>query len=553
MRKLLAALLLLAAPAVAQAKDYTAERFDSRMEVLRGGSLRVTETIVLRFEEGTFTFFYRTLPTRRTDGIDFVSASMDGRSFPIGERAGEVEVRRKDGLRIDWHFAPTPPSTHTFELIYIVKGLTRAQDDADVIAWRALPSEHAYRIESSRIEMVLPSTLSRPPAFEMRRVDSWTESHSDARVLVNARGIGKNGWFEVWTRLPKGSVIETTPAWQERQVRVTEYRKPSLIAAALVFFAGLVVLFGIRQNYDSPPADVQTSRTFAGPPDSAPPAIAGALITNGSLRLEHAMGTLFDLASHGTIAIQEGAKGVFGQRKFAIARRKPSRSLAPHEQALLEQVFSAKGASEGEVPLDKARTHLVRHFSKVKKVVDSEMTAAGLFDDGRRQVRRRYNVLGVALLALAAIALVPAIITVDRMGGWPFLVAAAIAALAVTSVIFAAAHTPLSNEGVRRAATWRAYQKQLREIPKDVTRADWSRGAHSPADLLPFAVALGLAAAWAKIFKDRAAQLPPWFHAASAADANTGFVAFVGHGGAGSGGGGAGGGGAAGGGGSGAG
>src|SRR5215204_5474851 len=115
MRTLLIALVLAVLPAAGYAKDYTAERFDSRIEVMTGGSLRVTETIVIRFEEGTFTFFYRTIPTKRSDGIDFVSASMDGRAFPVGEESGQVEVRRKNGLRVEWHFPKTEPSTHTFE------------------------------------------------------------------------------------------------------------------------------------------------------------------------------------------------------------------------------------------------------------------------------------------------------------------------------------------------------------------------------------------------------------------------------------------------------
>ena len=508
MRTLLVALVLTLVPGVAYAKDYTAEKFDSRIEVLTGGSLRITETIVLRFEEGTFTFFYRTIPTRRTDGVDFVSASMDGQMFSQGEQPGQVEVRRKEGLRVEWHFPKTQPSTHTFELTYIVKGVARAGDDEDVIAWRALPSEHGYRIESSRIEMVLPSTPTEAPTFEMRGVGSWTETHSDARVLVTATGIGKNGWFEVWTRMPRGSVIDAPPGWQQRQLQHQQSRQPAIIAATIVAFAGLVVLFGIRQNYDSPPHDIQTSRVFSGPPDTSRPAIAGALTTNGSLHLEHVMGTLFGLASRGVIDIHEQKKGAFGQRKFVIARGRHTRPLAPHEQTLLDEVFSAKGASAGEVPLDKARTHLVRHFSRLKTVVQTEMTNEGFFDAGRQQVRRRYNVVGVGFLVLSGIALIPAIALAERIGGWPFVVPTTIAVLGLTSFIFAAAHTPLSNEGVRRAEAWRAYQKQLRDVPKDLRRADWAGGPRSPGDLLPLAVALGLAAAWSKIFKDRGAQLP---------------------------------------------
>lgn len=552
MRSLLAAVLLILAPAVAHAKEYTAEKFDSRIEVLRGGSLRVTETIVVRFEDGTFTYFFRTVPTRRTDGVDFISASMDGQTLPAGEGAGQVEVRRKNGLRVEWHFSALSSSTHTFELTYVAKGIARTTDDRDVIGWRALPSEHGYRIETSRVEMALPSTPADPPAVEVRRVGTWTETHTDARVVVSASGIGRNGWLEVWARMPKGSVIDVPPAWQQRQLRHLEYRNPSLIAAGIITFAGLVLLFGIRQSYDSPPRDVRAARFFSGPPDSAPPAIAGALITNGRPQLEHAMGAFFALASHGAVAIHEEPRGAFGQRRFAIARGRASRQVAPHEQALMDEVFSVQAGSEGHVSLDKARTHLVRHFSKFKSVVEREMADAGLFDAGRRQVRARYNVIGAVLLVLALLALIPVVIVIDRMGGWLFMVPLSIAILGITSLIFAAAHTPLSNEGVRRAEEWRTYQKQLRDVPKDVTRADWAAGMRSPAELLPFAVALGLAAAWSKIFKDRGAQLPPWFHAASASDANTGFVAFVGHGGSGAGGGAHGGGGAAGGGASGA-
>ena len=236
MRTLLTALVLAILPAAAYAKDYTAQRFDSRIEVMKGGSLRVTETIVIRFEEGTFTFFYRTIPTRRTDGIDFVSASMDGRAFPVGEEPGQVEVKRKNGLRVEWHFPKTEPSTHTFELSYIAKGVARAANERDLIPWRALPTEHDYRIESSRIEVVLPSTPAEPPTVEMRRVTTWTETHSDARVLVTANDIGKNGWFEVWTRMPRGSVIDVTPAWQQRQLRHEEYRRPAAHRRGDCFF-----------------------------------------------------------------------------------------------------------------------------------------------------------------------------------------------------------------------------------------------------------------------------------------------------------------------------
>ena len=93
-RLILAAVLWLFVVVPAAANEYRAERFDSRIEVLAGGSLRVTETIVFQFEEGTFRKVFRVIPTRRTDGVDLISASMDGgidrRQKSFGSRHGDV-------------------------------------------------------------------------------------------------------------------------------------------------------------------------------------------------------------------------------------------------------------------------------------------------------------------------------------------------------------------------------------------------------------------------------------------------------------------------------
>ena len=94
-RVLLCAILLAAFTGVAHAKDYSAQRFDARVELLRGGGLRVTERVLVRFESGTFTQFDREIPGRLTDGIEVVSASLDGAVLP----AGEVRGRSRSGNR----------------------------------------------------------------------------------------------------------------------------------------------------------------------------------------------------------------------------------------------------------------------------------------------------------------------------------------------------------------------------------------------------------------------------------------------------------------------
>ena len=65
------------------------------------------------------------------------------------------------------------------------------------------------------------------------------------------------------------------------------------------------------------------------------------------------------------------------------------------------------------------------------------------------------------------------------------LLPAALLLVALASTIFGAAETPLSNEGVRRGESWRAYQAHLKH-PQDAERLgepfDGLRGRHG---LLP--------------------------------------------------------------------
>src|SRR5918999_3585804 len=163
-RAVLVTLLVIAAASPALAKDYRARRFDARIQVLPGGSLRVTETIVFEFTEGTFREVFRTIPTRRTDGVEFVSASMDGQELAQGEGPGHVRVRSRNGLRVEWHFGPIPPGTHTFVLTYLARGVVRRSDAADLLEWQALPREHEYSIAASTVEIVAPE----PPAARPR-------------------------------------------------------------------------------------------------------------------------------------------------------------------------------------------------------------------------------------------------------------------------------------------------------------------------------------------------------------------------------------------------
>lgn len=520
------ALLLSCAPAV-HAKSYSADRFDARIRVLRGGGLEVTETIVFSFD-GTFKEVFQQIPRRRTDGVDVVRVSMDGLSFTKGKGPGCYDLSNNKGLRVRWHFVPVTNSVHTFELTYVARGVVQQSDRGDLLAWRALPSEHDYPIASSTIGIDLPAPPIEPPMVNTQRTATSRIGAEDTHVTFSANGIRSNGWLEVSIVMAPGSAIDGPPSWQARNSHAAEVAPTWLIMGAIILVTGAVLLLGIRQGYESPTREPNTGPTGPDLPDTATPAVAGALVSNGRSGIEQAMATLFALADRGELTIVENPKR-WGQRSFDLKRTPTQQPLADYERAVLDIAFTGRGP-EDRTDLPHVRGRITRRLKRFSRAVERQMFADGLIDEGRLAVRNRYAWVGSGAVILATLALIPTAVVINDYGAWPLVIPGAIMAVGVIGLIMYAAHTPLSNEGIRRAREWRGFQRFLRQVTRD--RATVPDG--QAARLLPFAVAAGLAMGWASYLKKHEGSVPPWFRAlASDQNAHLAFAYFVGSGGSG--------------------
>jgi hypothetical protein len=260
------------------------------------------------------------------------------------------------------------------------------------------------------------------------------------------------------------------------------------------------------------------------------------------------MAALFSLADRRELDIKENPRGTFGQRDFTVTRRRGSGALAGYEHAVLETIFKGPVSESMSVSLSQARSRASMRPGKFADAMHRELAGAGFLDESRKAIRRRYHLAALWLLGLGLVGLVPAGLLTSRFGGWPLLIPGTVFVLSLCSVFFAASITPLSNEGVRRGHRWRAYRKYL----QDVAAGKQLASSTLISTVLPYAVALGLASAWAKFLKRHPQAAPVWFQALHGTD-QAAFAGFVAAGGASaSSGGGAGGGGAAGGGSSGA-
>jgi hypothetical protein len=527
-RLVLAVLLLSAASPVLADGRHSADRYDSRIEILDGGTVKVTETVTVRFESGTFTQFYRAVPVGRTDGVEIISAAMDGERLRQGTGPGEFQISRSSNVRVTWHFPQTTASTRMFELIYLVHGVVRQETDADVLTWRVLPTEHRYAIASSSVDISIPAPPTARPTIDAHRVDDSKIQVSDGHIRITATAIRSNGWLQASVHLPRGSLIDTPPAWQRRQRDINEMADTWMVAAAIVFLAGLGLLFVVHQQYDPPSRDFSESARWTSPPDRLPPVMAGTLVSNGSPRLEQAMASLFSLAERGVVRIDE-QPGRLGQRQFAIARVPAKEPSSAYEEKLLEIIFPPE-KPDRTVSLAKARNRLMVQSRTFKTVLEPAMALAGLLDPDRQAIRRRFLHIAAGCLITAGILAITFAIVVERFGPLPLLIPAALALVALAAVISFAAHTPLSNDGFRRAHEWRGFRQYVRDIARD---RQPSPGDAVIQQLLPYAIALGLAHSWSSYLKKHRTAVPVWFRALSATghDSAVAFSAFVGSGG----------------------
>ena len=287
-----------------------------------------------------------------------------------------------------------------------------------------------------------------------------------------------------------------------------------------MFLAGLVPLFALRQGFDRAPREETSAASVPSAPDALPPALAGAILARGQASLEHAAAALFGLAERGVVRVEEHRRGTFGTRAYTLTRTGSRLALAPHEEAVLEAAFGRTG--EPSVSLSKARTRIASHLRQFNRAIHGEMDALGLFDRDCQATRKAYLKVAGLLFGLGVAAVAGWPLLMRTYGGWPLVVPAALAASALVAVILHATSTPLSNDAIRRARSWKAYKDHLKSLAKGPGASCVS------SDALPYAIALGLAGDWSKRLKAHPVQAPSWFHSEEGGPAYASFVADAG-------------------------
>jgi len=510
----LAAVLAAAAlPAIA-AKPYRAEHFHSRVVVEPGGSILVTETIRFVFGSEPFTYVYRELLSRRTDGLTVIEASMDGVPMERGKGAGQFEIKRDDNRRrVVWHFPPTSNAARTFTVTYRAAGVVWQDADSDVLAWTLLPTRHEYAIACASGEVAYPAG-SAPVADAVLDPAASEVRHDAQSIRFERCPFERNASWVVTLRFAPRSVAAVAPRWQQRSIRNRENTPLFLGLGGLILLAGVggFVMFALNHRHGR----VDTSGAVPSPPDDLPPALAGALMgTGASAGWGPVLGAMMDLARRGALTMQSVEKaGFLKSHEVRITAGPTPADAAPHERVLLDLLFNDKNGPRASVTFSElARTFASsRRWKRLREAISSDLRADRLLDGDRERTRGRVIVIGLVILLSSIAGFIGSVALFDRFGEPVLSLPIALLVVGVVGMITGASLSPLSEEGHRRAERWRAFKRTLGGT------SETSAGAPPPVERverwLPYAVAFGTALAWMKRLQKQGVTMgPSWLTA----------------------------------------
>ena len=247
------------------------------------------------------------------------------------------------------------------------------------------------------------------------------------------------------------------------------------------------------------------------------------------------VGTLFDLARRGVVAVRKSERGgVFHRKAYEIQPRDLGVPMLPFEREVLRLAVG-----DDPAPASRDFSSFVNRVAssgrRVGRLLREHMIALGLLDPERIQARRRWQV-GSALPTLlgAAFAVLGAALSVGAVRSGPGAAVpffATVAGIGVAALFIGVAGLGISSNISPLTPRGAAAAAPARELRHWIANIAAGRAAGAPEDFerwLPFAFAFGSGAAWVRHFRKRGeTPLPEWFQADGADLDGFAFFDFV--------------------------
>lgn len=465
----------------------TIRAFDSALTLTRGDDAFIQERIVYDFGDVPRHGIFRNLPRYQcpgsvcvASGVEFFPPARDGHpeEYVNTTKGNAVQLRVGDPLvEID--------GVHEYLLRYSVKHAVVEKPEGQLVSWNVTGDEWKAPILLTTYTIEGPVAPTSVRCFAGSRGGGQEDcaiSTSGTRVMVTLnRGLGSYEGWTVDALYPKGTFAASI-----RPVPTPPIPYWVIAAGALVlFWAGVWWFFGrdargrgtIIPEYD--------------PPKGLKPYEAEALI-HDTPSVVGLTATILDFARRGLLTID--TKEGFFTKSFSLKKTGVSApDLDEAERAAYQVLFG-----EGEIFETGAFTRSTTratNFALWRSIVSARMKEQGWYRFNADHAR------GIAILLLAVMTIVIVVIGIRYVTDEYFF----LSSLGFFGALpFAYAMPRMTSTGALLVEHLKGFKRYIKVAEKD--RLAFHEAPEKTPErfstLLPYAIALGEEAAWAKIFQD---------------------------------------------------
>lgn len=524
-RLALALLLLALASAVARADlgGYTIAEFETELTVEPDAELLVEERLAVDFSEPRHGI-YRLIPYAYTDPRGFqyrMRLRVESVTDEHGNTYGTKVSREGDHYRIRIGDADRVVEGRViYRIRYRVQDALGHFPQVDELYWNATGHEWQADIARATATVRLPAAL---PADSLRALgftgrfgataqDVAIDFPEPGRVHYEAtRPLGPLEGLTVVLAFPRGHLRFPGAA-----VKTARFVGANLILLAP--FAWLALLIRLYRSRGKDPVVGGSVTVRYEPPEGLSAAELGALVDE-RVDLRDITATVVELAVKGRLAIEEREEsallGLIKHEETRFIRRgaADARDLLPHEAQVWNGIFK-----HGEqVDASELKQEFYKEIPAIREAVVSRLVRGGYFEAAPGTVHLRYGGYGF-LAGLATIGL-GALLSWATGGIFPEALLLPIVAAALSLGLFIA-FAPAMPRRTKKGVAGREWALGFQEFATRVEADRIERELADPAArraaferLLPYAMALGVAAAWARRFEGiyEEGSPPTWY------------------------------------------
>ncbi len=495
-------------PAHAQTKSLIWDRLDSEIVVRDDGMLRVTETNVIHFTEGSFSYGYRDIDQSRLSEISDVQV-VDEQGEPMRT---EIVITEQNRYRIKYYFGtPAENERRTIRVSYTVAGALRYYEGGDQLYWSAVYADrNGFAVQKSRVVVRLPESAVVQVAdaygseFKMDGLGGSTVTY-DVLTPIDS---GKE--FEVRVQFPHGIVQGSAGAWQKEFDAQREYdEKVKPRNNVLIMLVSLVLLLG------GPALAAALWVTRGRDPNvglvaeylTEPPAITaglGGTLLDESADMKDIIAALFDMASRGVLILEQTE--ATGAGDYILRRGEKFGTALPDFEKRI--VTALQLSTSDGLALSSLKNRFYANIDAIKADMYAELAVQKLYAKDPSKTRSSWSTLAVivGLVTVLGGCALSAVI-----GSYTdYAICLPIAGVATTIAFFVIAqHMPVrTRAGAEMQMRVAAFKRYMENIEK---YTDVKAAMDQFARYLPWAIAFGLERSWIRKFAAVDAPAPIWY------------------------------------------